>query len=160
MSGTISSSDETPVLDAFAESLRELSSAELDPVEETLAVLHHDVGKYITRVSRNVARGAPVPSPLGAMLLKDLYETHQGTRASARFAELVAVLPAALAEQPPVRDAARALQRIDDAETAVRALDPVAVARVLEDAREVELHLSMALRKVRLARVRVDGAEG
>lgn len=156
---TTSSSDETPVLDPLAESLREMSSADLDPVEETLAVLHHDVGKYITRVARNVPLGAVVPASLGAMLHKDLYETHKGARASARFAELVSLLPTALREQPPVREAARALQRIDDAETAVRALDPVAVTRVLADAREVELHLAMALRAVRIARVRVEPAE-
>lgn len=161
MSAT-SSSDETAVLDPVAESLREMSSADLDPVEETLAVLHHDVGKYITRIARNVPTGAAIPASLGAMLNKDLYETHKGTRASARFAELVTLLPSPLREQQLLRDAARALQRIDDAEAAVRALDPVAVARVIEDAREVELALAMALRKVRLARVRAgddDGAE-
>jgi len=159
VSTTTTSSDETPAVDPLAESLREMSSVDLDPVEEILAVLHHDVGKYITRVARNVPLGGAVPASLGAMLHKDLYETRQGTRASARFAELVALLPAMLCGQPPVRDAARALQRIDDAETAVRALDPLAVARVLDDAREVELHLAIALRAVRLARVRIDAAE-
>lgn len=126
----------------------------LAPIEDTLATLHHDVGKYVTRVARNVPGGAEVPRALGAMLLKDLYETHKGTRASVRFAELVETLPRAVAELAPLRDAAAALSRIDAAEPAVRALEPEAVVGVVLEAREVERLLARTLRAVRLARAR------
>jgi hypothetical protein len=59
-----------------------------------------------------------------------------------------------------MRDAARALERIDAAEREVRALDPGALARVVDDAREVELHLALVLRAVRLACVRRGEIDG
>ncbi|MFO0713684.1 MAG: hypothetical protein U0353_27775 [Sandaracinus sp.] len=151
------SSDETSAVDPLAQLLVEIDPRFLEPIEDTLAMLHHDVGKYITRIARNVPAGAPVPTSLGAMLLKDLYETHRGKRASSRFSELVGVLPARLAQLAPMREAAAALARIDAAEPAVRALEARALAQVVADAREVELSLSLVLRAVRLARVRRDG---
>ncbi len=147
-------SDERPSVDPLSEVLDALDARFLEPVEDTLATLHHDVGKYITRIARNVAVGAPVPPSLASMLVKDLYETHKGTRASARFAQLVGQLPQSLCALPPMRDAARALERIDAAERDVRALDARALSRVVDDAREVELHLALLLRAVRLAIVR------
>lgn len=126
----------------------------LEPIEETLSTLHHDVGKYVTRIARNVPAGGEVPPALGGMLLKDVYETHRGTRASARFAQLVQALPPKLAALAPLRDAAAALARIDADEPAARTLAPAALMRLVVEAREVEQHLAYAVRAVRVARAR------
>ena len=101
---------------------------------EVRSRLAHDVGKYVARIARNVPPGAEVPPALVPLLLKDLYETSGGRRASARFAELCAELAA----PHPSLDAARtSLARIDELERAVRAHDPAALREAASLARGV-----------------------
>lgn len=100
------------------------------------ASLVHDVGKYITRVARNLPKDGPVPPVLVGMLAKDLYETHRGRRASVRFEELASDVP----DEP--RSAVRALlSEIDALESSVRGGDAVAVRRAAALALEVDAHL-------------------
>ena len=75
---------------------------------EARALLVHDVGKYVSRIARNLPEQGPIAAPLVTMLVKDLYETHQGRRASVRFEELAEAL------DPSVRDAARSELAIID----------------------------------------------
>lgn len=121
----------------------------LQSAAEVLAELHHDVGKYIVRVARNVTPGMPVPQALVAMLVKDLYQTHAGRPASRRFEELRARLPTPLATMPALTEAHAGLRRLDDAEQAVRAADATALVSALLEARAIETHLASALREVR-----------
>lgn len=101
---------------------------------ELRALLSHDVGKYVARIARNVPAGGAVPAALAPLLVKDLYETHAGKRASARFAELADSLAAA----HPAVDVARAsLARIDALEAAVRAHEPAALREAAALARGV-----------------------
>lgn len=96
--------------------------------------LTHDVGKYVSRIARNVAPGADVPSALAPMLVKDLYETYQKRRASERFEELARDL----SPEPPSVDVARSsLARIDALEASVRAHDPAALREAAALARAV-----------------------
>lgn len=101
---------------------------------EVRARLAHDVGKYVARIARNVPAGGDVPPALAPLLVKDLYETSGGRRASARFAELAAEL----SEAHPSLDLARAaLERIDALEAPVRAHDPPALREAASLARGV-----------------------
>jgi hypothetical protein len=101
---------------------------------ETRARLAHDVGKYVARIARNVAPGADVPAALVPLLVKDLYETHAGARASARFAELAAELAA---PHPSLEVARASLARIDALEAEVRAREPAALREAAALARAV-----------------------
>jgi len=123
------------------------SSSEV--AEEGASALPHDVGKYVARVARNVKSGSPVPSGLVAMLAKDLYETHRGVRASRRFHELTATLPAPLASSGELADVAALLVRIDALEPAVRAAEADASALAVELARAVDSKLGAFLRAIR-----------
>lgn len=55
---------------------------------ELAATLAHDVGKYIARAARNLPADGAVPHALAEMLVCDIYETHAGRPALARFDEL------------------------------------------------------------------------
>ena len=99
-----------------------------------LVLLSHDVGKYVARIARNVPIGGDVPNALAPLLVKDLYDTHAGRRASARFEELAGTLAA----RHPSIDVARAsLARIDALEAAVRAHEPAALREAAALARAV-----------------------
>jgi hypothetical protein len=65
-------------------------------MSEALKHLVHDVGKYVSRIARNVPEGAAVPAALAPLLVKDLYETHRGRPARERFEALRGELDAAL----------------------------------------------------------------
>lgn len=101
---------------------------------ELRALLSHDVGKYVARIARNVPAGADVPKALAPLLVKDLYETHTGRRASARFAELAGGLGAA---HPSVEVVRTSLARIDALEASVRAHEPAALREAAALARGV-----------------------
>ncbi len=134
---------------ALSSTLAALDDASLETAEELTAALHHDVGKYVSRVARNVKPGEAVPSSLCAMLAKDLYETHQGTRASARFDALAAELPAALASLEALAEARAGLARIDALEVAVRGGDAGALSEAVAEARALEEQLARLVRAVR-----------
>jgi hypothetical protein len=94
-------------------------------VKRAVADLHHDVGKRIARTARNVQE-APLPLPILALLLKDLYAIDGTTRASEVFrARRVPLAKLDLA------DVADALERIDALEAAVRRNDADAVHEAL-----------------------------
>jgi hypothetical protein len=105
---------------------------------EAAAQLAHDVGKYIGRVARNVTYD--VPPALAPLLLRDVYETHDGRPAIAR---LDALLPALgpLAHDPRIVAARDALQRAAALESAARAGDPEALRTLVHLARDVESEL-------------------
>lgn len=102
----------------------------------TTASLVHDVGKYITRIARNLPKEGPIPPALVGMLAKDLYETHRGRRASVRFEELASDVP-----EGPLSEVRALLVEIDALEASVRAGDPIAVRRAAALALEVDARL-------------------
>lgn len=112
---------------------------------ELAATLAHDVGKYVARIARNVAPDGPVPSALVPLLVRDLYELPGGVRASQRFEELAASLPA----HASVEAARRALQAIDALESGVRHGDVEACRAACAHAREVERLLREHAREAR-----------
>ncbi len=57
-------------------------------MKRTVRALVHDVGKYVSRVARNLPAAGDVPDVLVEMLVRDLYELEAGVRASAVFAKL------------------------------------------------------------------------
>ena len=71
------------------------------------AMLAHDVGKYLARAARNLPADGELPPALAAMLVRDLFETHAGRPALARFDELAPELQALTAD--PRLDEVRAL---------------------------------------------------
>lgn len=99
-----------------------------DPNEPTMNALMHDVAKYLTRVARNLPKDGPIPDVLSAMLVKDLYETHRGRPASARFDEL----SGAIADDGIRRTLRARLSEIDAMETDVRGGDAAAARRAAE----------------------------
>lgn len=99
-----------------------------------LAVLVHDVGKYVARTARNLP---PEPTPaMLDMLVRDLYELRPGQHASALFAAL-----AAFAGAPPLDDVRALFAEVDALEPEVRAGAPAAVARAAAIARDIEARL-------------------
>jgi hypothetical protein len=136
-----------------------LDDAALEAAEEVASALHHDVGKYVCRVARNVRPGEPVPATLAGMLARDLFETHQGTRASARFESLSRGLPAALSGAPPLVLARGELERIDALEDGVRAARPEAFAEAVLAATRLEAALAGFAKDVR-AEQRARAAAG
>ena len=94
--------------------------------------LAHDVGKYVARTARNLpADGSPLPSPLLAMLIGDLYGG--GERPGARFARLAEDF--AHARIAEVREH---FATLDTLESDVRAGQSDAVARAAQIARQIE----------------------
>lgn len=125
------------------------------------ATLLHDVGKYVARTARNLggaapasARPPPIEGALRAMLLRDVYETHGGRRASARFDELASALAPRLGAGEARLGEVRALLRaIDEREDAARGGAPDALAAIAADARRVE-DLLRAIARDTMARAR------
>jgi hypothetical protein len=101
-----------------------------------VARLVHDVAKYVSRTSRNLA-GSDVPPDLLAMLCRDLYALPRG-RASAVFAELARPLEQALGPKPELAQARALLAAIDTLEAEVRQGEPVALRRATQAALAVE----------------------
>ena len=133
------------------------SLASLDGVDEITDALSHDVGKYITRVAKNVSREATtLPPTLLAMLIKDLYETHRGLPASDRFTTLRASLPESMRASPIIEDVASRLTLIDALQARVRAGDIDAAHQAMRESLCVERHLSDIARATR----RVCNARG
>ena len=93
--------------------------------------LAHDVGKYISRIARNVPAAGPMPAPLVPLLVKDLYAMPGNQRASALFDELAP-------EHASLSPARRALAEIDRLEAQVRAGENAACLRACQLALEVE----------------------
>jgi hypothetical protein len=101
------------------------------------AAMLHDVGKYVARTARNLRDGQPIEGPLAEMLLRDVFETWRGRRASERFEALATELARAMPD--PRIDAVRAdLAAIDAAEDAARRGEPAALRTIAERARAVE----------------------
>lgn len=109
------------------------------------ATLLHDVGKYVARTACNLREGQPIEGPLAAMLLRDVYETWRGGRASERFEELAreleALAPSALPTEAAMAEVRAHLREIDAREPGARAGDAQALAAVAEHARGVEREL-------------------
>lgn len=119
----------------------------MDETRRVVATLLHDVGKYIARTARNLEPGRPIAAPLCAMLLKDVYETYRGERASLRFNELERELRE-LVDDPRVQQVRERLRAIDACEAAARAGDPDALCLIVEDAIEIEKMLRALAREV------------
>lgn len=111
---------------------------------EAAARLAHDVGKYVARVAKNVPEGAPVPTALLPMLVRDLYELPGGLRASARFEGLAGAFVG-----PRVERARACLAAIDALEPRVRAAEPEACREACALALEVERELRELAREAR-----------
>jgi hypothetical protein len=108
--------------------------------------LTHDVAKYVTRIARNLPNDGPIPEVLGAMLVKDLYETHRGRPASVCFDDLSQAII-----DVDVRTQLRAhLTEIDALEARVRNGDAEAMRRAA----------ALALTFERALRDFVDASEG
>lgn len=99
--------------------------------------LQHDIGKYISRIARNVA-GRALDTTLLGLLAKDLYEAvGGGGRPSQRFAALAGCLPTVIAAAISTR-----FVELDALEAAVRAGDQraarMAVAIALDITRAID----------------------
>lgn len=146
------------LLEAFERDLASVDS--LDGVDEITDALNHDVGKYITRIAKNVSRDATTLAPtLLAMLIKDLYETHRGQAASVRFATLRASLPAPMRTSPIIEDVAARLAVVDALQARVRAGEMNAAHEAMRESLCIERHLSDIARATRrVCNVRGDDA--
>jgi hypothetical protein len=107
-------------------------------VRRIAATLLHDVGKYVARTARNVPAGAPIAGAFASMMLRDVYETWRGARASARFDDLAAELRGALDHDPRLSRARERLASIDALEPRARSGDAAALAEIAALARGVE----------------------
>lgn len=103
---------------------------------EIAAALAHDVGKYVSRIARNVPEAGPMPAALVPLLAKDLYEQPGGGRPSARFEELAAAL-----DDPRLPEARALLAEIDGLEPGVRGGDEAACLRAAAVARQLDVAL-------------------
>jgi hypothetical protein len=109
-------------------------------MQELLALLVHDVGKYLARTARNLPAGEPVDAELVVMLCRDLYGDAVGTRPAIRFSTLAAALQP-LFPEAPLAPIASHFATLDDLEAAVRAGKPAAVARAAALALQIEAQL-------------------
>ena len=136
---------------AWEEALGALES--LDGVDETTDALHHDVGKYIARIAKNVSDTATaketLSSSLHGMLIKDFYETHQGRPASVRFEALREALPLSLRESQVLVRVAASLAKIDALETDVRRATPPALLDAIRASLSIEHLLKEIARATR-----------
>lgn len=102
-------------------------------MSEALRTLVHDVGKYITRIARNVPEGGPVPPALAPLLVKDVYETFRGRPARERFEALQGELDGAL-----VRALAPVFDELTELEPRVRRHEDAALRRAVTLALEID----------------------
>lgn len=130
-------------LEAWEARLGELAS--IEGLDETADALHHDVGKYVARVARNISKPTSaketLSSTLLSMLIKDLYQTHQGRPASARFQELREALPPSLRDSEIMSEVASLLVHIDALEPRIRRGTPDSIREAASAALLVEQHL-------------------
>ncbi len=111
------------------------------------ATLLHDVGKYIARTARNLTPDRPITEPLRKMLLRDVYETHHGARASSRFEELASPLEG-LVNDPRIEQVRARLRAIDAREAEAKGGDPETLSMIVRDALEIEEMLRALAREV------------
>ena len=109
-------------------------------VQELLAQLVHDVGKYVARTARNLPAAEPVDAVLVAMLCRDVYGDPGKPRPAVRFAELAGELGSFLPDAP-LPTIAQKFTELDAIEAAVRNGQPAAVARAATLALQVEQQL-------------------
>lgn len=98
---------------------------------DPLLALEHDVAKYIVRTARNL-RDGPVPSPLRAMLVRDLYGREGEPGPSQRFEENAAALDTQRRDK-----CASDFLRLAELETQVRVGDDDATQEALTLARAI-----------------------
>ncbi len=134
--------------DAAASSARNAANAVSARAAELAATLAHDVGKYIARAARNLPPCGAISPALSAMLIADVFATHAGRPALARFDELA---PELLTLTGDARlEAVRALLTCAAAhERAVRDADAVASRELAAIALEVESLLRALSRDLR-----------
>jgi len=123
-------------------------SAPAAELRRVVSTLLHDVGKYVARTARNVVDRPSIDGPFVGMLLRDVYETYRGARASARFEQLVSELEALGFHDPRIVAARGALAQIDSLEQAARGGDEPALASVASAAIEIEEALRSLARDV------------
>lgn len=113
-------------------------------VAETLAKLAHDVGKYLSRVARNLdpTLSSPPAGPLLAMLLADLYgpKATPGQRPHAVFIALGQQLPEDFSD-PRLSRCAEALVALDALEAQVTQADVRAVGQAVRLALAIDTDL-------------------
>lgn len=111
---------------------------------EVTAKLAHDVGKYLTRVARNLdpSPSAPPPTPVLAMLRADLYgpASDPGKRPHTVFARLRQLLPPGVG-QPQLVRCAECFALLDTLEESVAAGQAAAVAQAVRAALTIDAEL-------------------
>lgn len=111
---------------------------------ETLAKLAHDVGKYLSRVARNLdpRLSSPPTGPLLAMLLADLYgpKAAPGQRPHAVFVALVQELPADFSD-PRLSRCGDAFAALDALEAQVTQADVRAIGQAVRLALAIDTDL-------------------
>jgi hypothetical protein len=111
---------------------------------EVTAKLAHDVGKYLTRVARNLdpSPSAPPPAPVLAMLRADLYgpASDPGKRPHTVFVRLRQLLPPSVGEPQLVR-CAECFALLDTLEEPVAAGQASAVAQAVRAALTIDAEL-------------------
>lgn len=108
-------------------------------MSEVLRALVHDVGKYVSRVARNVPVDGPVPAALAPLLIQDLYATWRGRPARERFeADRAALAPALARALEPLFAELSAL------EPAVRRQEDAALRRAVQLALAIDRALRHA----------------
>ncbi len=125
-----------------------MSARDAERAAGLAAALAHDVGKYLARIARNVPPGGDVPPALAAMLLADVFETHAGRPALARFDELAPDL-AALTHDARLDEVRALLTTAASHERAARDGDQAALRALASLALAVESTLRALARDLR-----------
>lgn len=113
-------------------------------IAETTAGLAHDVGKYLTRVARNLdlASSTPPPPALLAMLIADLYGPSEtpSQRPHAVFRRLRQALPSTVGEVELARCDQR-FAELDDLSPAVARGEAAALTQAIRAALAIDADL-------------------
>lgn len=122
--------------------------------QQLLAMLVHDVGKYVARTARNLGDApiTPLAAPLLQMLLDDCFGSATTLRPSLRFAELRQQL-AAVNPNVDLSAVATGLSALDSLESLIRADNAPAVARAVALAKQIEADLRAHLARQTLPRL-------
>ena len=115
---------------------------------ELAATLAHDVGKYIARAARNLPPHGAIQPALISMLVADVFATHGGRPALARFDELAPEL-LTLTDDARLQAVRVLLIRTTAHEPAVRGGDAEASREVASLALEIESLLRALARDLR-----------
>ncbi len=124
--------------------LEQLDHSQLHEAEALASRLVHDVGKYVSRMARNLP-GGKVPKALVDLLVTDLYAFEDGRSPLTLFDELSLPLDA-LIGNTHLKECRRMLEQIDQIEHEVRQGEKMAVHRAASLAIDVD-ELLRALRK-------------